>query len=139
MRDGWFHTGDVGAIDGQGYLSITDRKKDLLVTSGGKKIAPQPIEATLKRSPLVAEAVVLGERRKFASALIVPDFAALERRLKVARPPARDPRRRSSARADVVSLYQEIVDALNRELSQFERIKRIAILSRRIHASSRAS
>ena len=74
---------------GDGYLSITDRKKDLLVTSGGKKIAPQPIEATLKRSPLVAEAVVLGDRRKFVAALIVPDFAALERRLKaLGRPPA---------------------------------------------------
>jgi long-chain acyl-CoA synthetase len=127
LKDGWFHTGDVGTIDEAGYLAITDRKKDLLVTSGGKKIAPQPIEATLKRSPLVAEAVVLGERRKFAAALIVPDFDALERRLKaLGRPPA--PREELVTRADVVSLFQEIVDALNRDLSQYERIKRIAIL-----------
>jgi long-chain acyl-CoA synthetase len=127
LRDGWFHTGDIGQLDPDGYLTITDRKKDLLVTSGGKKIAPQPIEAILKRSPLVSEAVVLGDRRKYAAALIVPAFTALERRLK---DPGRPPASRGDliARPDVVALYQEIVDGLNRELSQFERIKRIALL-----------
>jgi long-chain acyl-CoA synthetase len=129
LRDGWFHTGDVGALDADGYLSITDRKKDLLVTSGGKKIAPQPIEAILKRSPLVAEALVLGDRRRFASALIVPDFAALERRLKdLGRPEGQ--RAALVARDDVLALYQEIVDGLNRELSQFERIKKFRLLPR---------
>jgi long-chain acyl-CoA synthetase len=127
LRDGWFHTGDIGALDADGYLSITDRKKDLLVTSGGKKIAPQPIEAVLKRSPLISEAVVLGDRRRYAAALIIPDFAALERRLKdLGRPPGE--RNHLVKREDVVALYQEIVDGLNRELSQFERIKRIGIL-----------
>jgi long-chain acyl-CoA synthetase len=134
LRDGWFHTGDIGTIDAEGYLTITDRKKDLLVTSGGKKIAPQPIESTLKRSPLIAEAMVLGDRRKFAAALVVPDFAQLERRLKdLGRPPAdgistEAERATLVARADVVALYQEIVDGLNHELAQFERIKRIALL-----------
>ena len=127
LRDGWFHTGDIGTIDAEGYLAITDRKKDVLVTSGGKKIAPQPIEATLKRNPLVAEAIILGERRKYAAALIVPDFAELERRLKaLGRPPA--PRAELVKRADVRALYQELVDALNRDLSQFERIKKISLL-----------
>ena len=127
LEGGWFHTGDIGQIDAEGYLTITDRKKDLLVTSGGKKIAPQPIEAVLKRSPLIAEAVLLGDRRKYAAALIVPEFKALERRLKdLGRPPGTH--EALIAREDVIALYQEIVDALNRELSQFERIKRIALL-----------
>ena len=129
LKDGWFHTGDIGALDAAGYLSITDRKKDLLVTSGGKKIAPQPIEAVLKRSPLVSEAVVLGDRRKYAAALVVPDIAALERRLRdLGRPPHQGSRAELLARPDVLALYQEIIDALNRELSQFERLKRFALL-----------
>ena len=127
LRDGWFHTGDIGALDAAGYLMITDRKKDLLVTSGGKKIAPQPIEAVLKRSPLIAEAVVVGDRRHYAAALIVPDFPALERRLHGL---GRTPGSRADlvTRPDVLALYQEIIEALNRELAPFERIKRIALL-----------
>jgi long-chain acyl-CoA synthetase len=127
LRNGWFHTGDIGHIDADGYLSITDRKKDLLVTSGGKKIAPQPIEAILKRSPLVVEALLFGDRRKYASALIMPDFAALEQRLKdLGRPAA--PREELVVRPDVLALYQEAIDDLNRGLSQFERIKKFALL-----------
>jgi long-chain acyl-CoA synthetase len=129
IQDGWLHTGDIGALDGEGYLRITDRKKDLLVTSGGKKVAPQPIEAVLKRSPLVAEAVLLGDRRRFVAALIVPAFAALERRLKdLGRAPAE--RAELVRRADVVALYDEVVEALNRDLSQFEQIKKVRLLPR---------
>jgi long-chain acyl-CoA synthetase len=128
LQDGWFHTGDIGSVDEDGYLSITDRKKDLLVTSGGKKIAPQPIENTLKRSPLVAEAVVLGDRQRYAAALIIPDFAALERRLKDLRRPPSDGRDALLAREDVTGLYDEIIKGLNQELAQYERIKRFALL-----------
>ena len=135
LQNGWFHTGDIGTIDADGYLAITDRKKDLLVTSGGKKIAPQPIEAVLKRSPLVAEAVLLGDRQKYAAALIIPDFTVLERRLKdLGRPFAE--RDELVKRPDVIALYEEIVDGLNRELSQFERIKKIAILPREFSIDS---
>jgi long-chain acyl-CoA synthetase len=144
LEDGWFHTGDIGVIDADGYLSITDRKKDLLVTSGGKKIAPQPIENTLKRSALVSEAVLLGDRRNYAVALIVPDFAGLERRLKdLGRPPSAadgsDPdaeRQALIARADVVGLYEELVNGINRDLSQFERIKKFALLPREFSIDS---
>ena len=136
LRDGWFHTGDIGGFDKEGYLSITDRKKDLLVTSGGKKIAPQPIETTLKRSPLIAEAVVLGDRRNFAAALVIPDFAALERRLKdLGRPPSNS-REELVAREDVKGLYDEIVTGLNRELSQYERIKKFALLPKEFSIDS---
>jgi long-chain acyl-CoA synthetase len=135
LQDGWFHTGDVGVIDANGYLAITDRKKDLLVTSGGKKIAPQPIENTLKRSPLVVEAIVLGDRQRYAAALIVPDFAALEKRLKELGRPL-GPRDELVKREDVVGLYEEILDGLNRELAQYERIKRFALLPREFSIES---
>ena len=80
LKDGWFYTGDIGQLDERGYLRITDRKKELLVTSGGKKIAPAPIEAVLRAHPLVSEAVLLGEGRHFPAVLLVPDFAALAAR-----------------------------------------------------------
>ena len=127
LRDGWFHTGDIGELSADGFLTITDRKKDLLVTSGGKKVAPQPIEARLKQNPLVAEAVVIGDRRRFPAALIVPAFAVLDERLAALGLPPGD-RSALTARPDVIGLYREIVDALNRELAQFEQVKQIALL-----------
>src|SRR4029077_12302274 len=78
LDDGWFKTGDIGNLDVDGFLSVTDRKKDLIKTSGGKFIAPQPLENALKHNPLVAEAVVVGDQRRFASVLIAPNFPALE-------------------------------------------------------------
>ena len=78
LKDGWLHTGDIGRFDEDGFLIITDRKKDIIVTSGGKNIAPQPIESLIQASPYIASAVVVGSSRKFISALIVPDFEKLE-------------------------------------------------------------
>jgi long-chain acyl-CoA synthetase len=127
LVDGWFHTGDIGVIEPDGYLRITDRKKDLLVTSGGKKVAPQPLEARLKASPLVAEAMVVGDRRRFAAALVVPNFAVLTERLRSLGRAGGAPEE-LVRRPDVVGLYQEIVDGLNRELPQFEQLKRIGLL-----------
>jgi long-chain acyl-CoA synthetase len=78
IRDGWYHTGDIGHIDPDGYIVITDRKKDLIVTSGGKNVAPQLIERVLKTSGFIAEVVILGDKRRFISAIIVPDFKRLD-------------------------------------------------------------
>ncbi len=77
-KDGWFHTGDIGVIDADGFLAVTDRKKDILVTSGGKKIAPQPIENLIKANTFFAEIVMVGNKRNFPSALVVPNFDNLE-------------------------------------------------------------
>ena len=125
--DGWLHTGDIGTLDAEGYLTITDRKKDLILTSVGRSVAPQPIENELKRHPLVAEAILLGDRRKFIAALLVPDFPALERRLAdLGR--SGGTRDVLVVRADVVALFQEAVDAVNATLAQFETIKRFALI-----------
>jgi long-chain acyl-CoA synthetase len=125
--DGWFHTGDIGQIDGDGYLTITDRKKDLIVTSGGKKIAPQPLENLLKAHPLVAEAVLVGEGRKFPAALVVPDFVALEARAREAGWTA-DARPDLLKRPEIQAIYQELLDRVNGSLAQYERIKRFFLL-----------
>jgi long-chain acyl-CoA synthetase len=127
LRDGWLHTGDIGELDERGYLRITDRKKDIVITSGGKKVVPQPVESALKSHPLVAEAMVIGEKRRFPAVLIVPDFAALERRLAELGRPA-GPRAELVARPDVRELYQAVVDEVNRNLAQFERLKKFALL-----------
>jgi long-chain acyl-CoA synthetase len=127
IEDGWLHTGDIGQIDADGYLTITDRKKDLIVTSGGKKIAPQPLENQLKGDPLVVEAVLVGERRKFPAALIVPDFARLDAWARE-QGVAFESREELLRHPRVVKRYQSTLDAVNATLAQFERIKRFALL-----------
>jgi long-chain acyl-CoA synthetase len=127
-KDGWFHTGDIGQLE-DGFLTITDRKKDIIVTSGGKKIAPQPIESALKRSPLIAEVVMIGNKRNFASALVVPSFANLE---KWAREQGTSFASREALVADprVVDLYDRTVNELTKDYAQYERIKKITLLPR---------
>lgn len=126
--EGWFRTGDIGHIDNDGFLFITDRKKELLKTSGGKFIAPQPIENKLKASVLVANAALVGDRHKFASALIAPNFAALEAW-------ARQQELSVEAREELVvhprvrAEYQAIIDAINASLANFETIKRFCLVA----------
>ncbi len=130
LRDGWFHTGDIGTLDADGYLRITDRKKELIVTSGGKKIAPSAIEAQFKASPLVSEAVVVGEKRHFPAVLLVPDFAALAARMGTQVPSGGEAIQQWLAQPDVQSVYAGLVDEINRGLAQFERLKQFRLLSR---------
>src|SRR6266851_5145317 len=125
--DGWFKTGDIGKLDEDGFLYVTDRKKDLLKTSGGKFIAPQPIESALKHNPMITEAVVVGDKRKFPAVLILPNFGALEAW-------AQEQGVRSSSRAELVAdarvqaCYEAIVAQLNQHLAQFEKLKKVALL-----------
>jgi long-chain acyl-CoA synthetase len=125
--DGWLHTGDLGTLDAEGYLTITDRKTDLIRTSVGKSVAPGPIEDDLRRHPLVAEAILVGDRRKFIAALIVPDFHALQHRLATLGRPGGTPDA-LAVRADVIALFQEAVDAVNITLAPFEMIKRFVLI-----------
>ena len=128
FQDGWFKTGDIGNVDADGYLSVTDRKKELIKTSGGKFIAPQPIENSMKLSPLVGTAVVIGDKRKFACALISPNFALLEDW-------ARTHGISFASRGELIAhpkvqrLYEEIVASANEKLARFEKLKRVVLVS----------
>ncbi len=125
--DGFFKTGDIAAIDDEGFLSIVDRKKDLIKTSGGKFIAPQPIEGALKVNMFVAEAALLGDRRRFPAVLIVPNFAVLEDWAKGhgLHPASREQLIQTEK---VRSLYQSIVDELNDNLAQYEKLKKVLLV-----------
>jgi long-chain acyl-CoA synthetase len=132
--DGWFKTGDIGDLDRDGYLSITDRKKDLIKTSGGKFIAPQPIENSLKLNPFIGTSVVLGDRRKFPIVLIAPNFPALE---EWARANQVDFTSREAlvANAKIQALYEGVVEELNQNLARFERLKRVLVVPEELSAA----
>jgi long-chain acyl-CoA synthetase len=132
--DGWFKTGDIGHLDSDGYLSITDRKKDLIKTSGGKFIAPQPIENSLKLNPFIGTSVVLGDRRKFPAVLIAPNFPALE---EWARENQVDLTSRQAlvANPKVQALYEGIIEELNQNLARFEKLKRVLVVPEELSAA----
>jgi len=125
---GWFRTGDIAHLDADGFLYITDRKKELLKTSGGKLVAPQPIESKLKNNVLVAQAALVGDRHKFVCALLSPNFAALE---EWARHHGIAAQSRAGLVADsrVIALYAEIVREVNGTLANFETLKRFRIVA----------
>jgi long-chain acyl-CoA synthetase len=126
--DGWFKTGDIGNLDADGFLSITDRKKDLIKTSGGKFIAPQPLENSLKHNALIAEAVIFGDKRKFPAVLIAPYFPALEDWAR-ANQVAFSSREELIAHPKVKALYVGIVADLNRKLARYEQLKKVIVIA----------
>jgi long-chain acyl-CoA synthetase len=127
FEDGWFKTGDIGNIDADGYLSVTDRKKELVKTSGGKFIAPQPIENSLKLNPMVAASAIIGDKRKFAFVIVSPNFTLLEDW-------ARTNNITFSSRAELIAnpevqaLYEAIVEEVNQNLARFEKLKRVLLV-----------
>jgi len=128
ITDGWLHTGDIGVLDEKGYLAITDRKKDLIVTAGGKNVAPQAIENALV-GPWVSQVIVHGDKRKFLSALVVPDFARLEAW-------AAEQGLKWETRAELVGLpgvhelYEKHINERLRDFAEFEQIRRFALMER---------
>jgi long-chain acyl-CoA synthetase len=125
ITDGWVRTGDIGHIDHDGFLSITDRKKDLIKTSGGKFVAPQPIEGKLQQDPHIETAIVVGDGRQFVTALIVPDWDAVTSELALTGPTERlvgEPR--------LTAMIQKRVDEVNAGLARFETVKYFRLLPR---------
>ncbi len=125
--DGWFKTGDIGELDSEGFLHITDRKKDLIKTSGGKFIAPQPIENALKTNVLIAQAAIIGDKRKYASVIISPHFPILEDWARANGVPFSS-RQELVATEKVRELYRGIIEDLNKKLAHFETIKKIVVV-----------
>jgi long-chain acyl-CoA synthetase len=127
LENGWFKTGDIGNIDADGYLSVTDRKKDLIKTSGGKFIAPQPIENALKLNPYIGIPAILGDRRKFPAVMISPNFGHLEEWAR-ANGIAYASRAELIVNPKVQSLYEGIVEEQNQNLARFEKLKRVMLV-----------
>jgi long-chain acyl-CoA synthetase len=126
----WLRTGDVGHLDADGYLFITDRKKDLIKTSGGKYVAPQPIENAIKRSQYVNQVVVIGDGRKFPAALIVPQMEAL--RSYARRQGIVVEESELIKRQEIIDLIEKEVESLTADLSQYEKIKAVLLLPREL-------
>jgi len=135
FADGWFKTGDIGNLDPDGFLSVTDRKKELIKTSGGKFIAPQPIENSLKLNALVGVAAIVGDKRKFACVLISPNFSLLEDWART-NDIAFASRAELVANPKVQSLYEEIVEGVNDKLARFEKLKRVVLVPEEFSADN---
>jgi len=129
--DGYFHTGDIGVMDPAGHLRITDRKKEILVTSGGKNVAPQPLENALRADMYIAQAVVVGDGRKFISALVVPNFASLRQWADGQKLPYGSDAD-LAARPEALAMIMRRVERINTGFSNYERIRKVALLDREL-------
>jgi long-chain acyl-CoA synthetase len=135
LEGGWLHTGDMGYIDGQGYLVMTDRKKDILVTSGGKNISPQRLETLLRTSRFIEQAVIIAERRRFVSALIVPDFLQLKQYCLGAGIEYSVPGEMVK-KPEIIKLYEAEVDKVNSMLDSYEKIKSFVLMPQELTAEA---
>jgi len=126
--EGWFHTGDIGELDRDGFLKITDRKKDIIINAYGKNIAPQPLEGMLKSSPYIGTPVLIGDRRKFLTAIIIPNFEKLERDAAALGIQWND-RQELVSNDKVKALFQSELDRFNQNLDRQEKIRRFALLA----------
>lgn len=131
FEGGWFHTGDIGHLDEDGFLVITDRKKDIIVTAGGKNVAPQPIENLLKINPYISNAMVIGDKRRFISAIIIPNFEKLEEYAKFNNIPF-DNLINLVKNKKVINFMHSEVERSTPMLSSYEKIKKIALLDREL-------
>ena len=129
IKDGWFYTGDIGYLDEDGFVVITDRKKDIIVTAGGKNVAPQPIENTLKTNTYVTDALVIGDRRKFMSALVVPNFEKLEEYAKFNKIPYEN-RQDLIKKEEIIKFLEAEIDRATPNFASYEKIKKIALLDK---------
>ena len=125
--DGWFKTGDIGNLDADGFLKITDRKKELFKTSGGKYIAPSPIEQMLRSSRFVNQAVLVGNERKFPAALIVPNFEMLESYAKLKELDIKTPVEFCS-HPRILDLFSRQIEAMTPTLSNYEKVKKFVLI-----------
>lgn len=129
---GWLHSGDVGRIDDDGFVYVTDRKKDLLITSGGKNVAPQNLESRLKLLPVVTQAVAVGDRRKFIAALVALDPQRVPAEAKAAGSPAATSEEASRCERFLAHLMLQVEEKVNPGLARYESIKKLAILPREL-------
>lgn len=131
LKDGWFYTGDIGHLDQDGFVVITDRKKDIIVTAGGKNVAPQPIENALKNSAYIAEAVIIGDRRPYCAVLIVPAFEKLDD-FAAARSIPNSTRAELLANPTVQQLYQGELDTVCASLAKYEQPHKFSLIDREL-------
>jgi long-chain acyl-CoA synthetase len=135
-EDGWIKTGDIGIVDSEGYLSITDRIKDMMKTSGGKYIAPQHIETLLKEDYFMDQVAVIGDGRKYVSALIVPSFEQLEKHA-TEQGIFFTSREELLKNPRILSFYRERIDYRTRHLGQVEKVKKFTLLPREFSQENR--
>jgi long-chain acyl-CoA synthetase len=133
VRDGWLHTGDVGFVDNEGYVKITDRMKDIIITAGGKNITPSEIENQLKFSPYISDAVVIGDRRKFLTCLVMIDYDNVSKFAQDENVPFTDFTSLCRAR-EINALIRAEIEKVNREVARVETIKQFRLIEQQLTA-----